>query len=617
MKKNTFSIILVTTLIIFIFLGKTTTACNANFTHTNACAGDTVWFFAADQFAVYTWDFGDNSSEVNVNHDTNTFHVYATPGTYIVMLFVNVGAEWDYSTQIITVGTDCFYANYTTTCGGSNYMYFYSQSPGAVWQTWNFGDPSSGVNNTSTDLNPYHLYPNPGTYSVMLIANNGSIADTSTQTVVVPVNCIGATFYSGSFANCVQDSTVFNVSYSGTITTYNWNFGDVASGANNISTLANPKHQYSASGIYMVTLIISNGVDTQTILYCLSVVDCNCWAGDANGDGEVNADDIFPLGMFYGDHGPKRTGASNSFTSQPGTDWLNYNSWMYLQAMKNKKIADCNGDSTINAADLTVVMANYGMSHTTHNNVSGMPEATAADPSLYIQLPSGSATSGATITAPIYLGTAAHPCVYLYGYSFSINYDPALIVPGSAFINLTSNWLGNATNELMLTHDDYANGKIDAAVVRYDKTQIASGFGQISTITFTLQNAVSGTLKLTFSPSAKALSTTMYAATLSSNMEVFRPIYLVESTLSVALGVASYGDDNAVELYPNPSKNTINVTISQESEIEILNLAGQVLETINAVGKQITIDISDLTSGLYFMKIKNVKAITTKKFIKE
>ena len=615
MKKITFNTLAAIGLLMLITSGKTATACSASFTHTNACAGDTVWFYAQDQYAVYTWDFGDNNSQININHDTSTFHVYTTPGTYYVQLFVNVGAEWDYQTQIITIGTTCFNADFTTTCGGSNYMYFYSQSPGAITQTWDFGDPGSGANNTSTLANPYHLYAAPGTFTVILIANNGTTADTITQSVVVPASCIGANFNAGMSANCYNDSTVFYVSYTGTITSYNWNFGDPASGAANTSVLSNPKHLFSAVGFYIVTLTISNGIDTQNIFYCLQVEDCSCWPGDTNGDGEVNEEDVFSLGIFYGDHGPQRTAATNNFTSQPGTDWPGFNNLMYLQSMKNKKIADCNGDSTINGADLAVVLANYGMSHTTHNNVSGMPEATSADPSMYIQLPAG-ANSGAVITAPIYLGTAAHPCINLYGYSFSVNYNPGLVVAGSVYIDLTTNWLGNAGNELMITHDNAVNGKIDAAVVRYDKTQIPSGYGQIGTITFQLQPGATGSLHLEFSPSAKALSTTMWSSTISSNMEVFRPVNLVAGDLNVSVGIASLTDDNTIQIFPNPANDLINIALntSEVSEIKLMNTLGQVIYTANGCFfNTVKINTSSYNKGMYTLSCRTKDGIVFKK----
>ena len=63
----------------FFFQCSKTIACNANFTHTYACAGDTVFFEALDQFAVYTWDFGDGSpTEVAVNP---SYHIFVNPGT--------------------------------------------------------------------------------------------------------------------------------------------------------------------------------------------------------------------------------------------------------------------------------------------------------------------------------------------------------------------------------------------------------------------------------------------------------------------------------------------------------------------------------------------------------
>lgn len=36
---------------------------------------------------------------------------------------------------------------------------------------WNFGDPASGINNTSTELNPTHVYSSAGLYDVVLIAD--------------------------------------------------------------------------------------------------------------------------------------------------------------------------------------------------------------------------------------------------------------------------------------------------------------------------------------------------------------------------------------------------------------------------------------------------------------
>ncbi len=50
---------------------------------------------------------------------------------------------------------------------------------------WDFGDPTTGVNNTSTDMEPTHVFSNPGTYDVSVTATVGT--DTATETITVAI----------------------------------------------------------------------------------------------------------------------------------------------------------------------------------------------------------------------------------------------------------------------------------------------------------------------------------------------------------------------------------------------------------------------------------------------
>ncbi|MCX6278974.1 MAG: PKD domain-containing protein [Bacteroidetes bacterium] len=54
--------------------------------------------------------------------------------------------------------------------------------------SWNFGDPSSGVNNTSTATNPCHIYANPGNYTITLTAGNGPCPNASTYSKTICIN---------------------------------------------------------------------------------------------------------------------------------------------------------------------------------------------------------------------------------------------------------------------------------------------------------------------------------------------------------------------------------------------------------------------------------------------
>ena len=52
-------------------------ACYANFSHTNACVGDTVWFYGLDFSAVHVWDFGDTTvNNPNLAFDDTAYHVF-------------------------------------------------------------------------------------------------------------------------------------------------------------------------------------------------------------------------------------------------------------------------------------------------------------------------------------------------------------------------------------------------------------------------------------------------------------------------------------------------------------------------------------------------------------
>lgn len=65
---------------------------------------------------------------------------------------------------------------------------FQNQSVGALTYSWNFGDPSSGAANTSTNITSSHTFQNPGTYTVMLIVANPSSCngfDTTYRTITV------------------------------------------------------------------------------------------------------------------------------------------------------------------------------------------------------------------------------------------------------------------------------------------------------------------------------------------------------------------------------------------------------------------------------------------------
>jgi gliding motility-associated-like protein len=137
------------------------------------------------------------------------------------------------------------------TCG-SNTVQFTNNSFGASTYLWNFGDPTT-TNDISTSVNPSYTYPDTGTYDVTLIAYsafNPGCADTTIGTVTLlpdyVIDFTDSVAYCSSFVSFDDTSN----SESGVTIAWEWNFGDNSP----LSTLEDPTHTFPGPGTYTVTL---------------------------------------------------------------------------------------------------------------------------------------------------------------------------------------------------------------------------------------------------------------------------------------------------------------------------------------------------------------------------
>jgi hypothetical protein len=74
--------------------------------------------------------------------------------------------------------------------------------------------------------------------------------------------------------------------------------------------------------------------------------------------------------------------------------------------------------------------------------------------------------------------------------------------------------------------------------------------------------------------------------------------------------------DNIV-IFPNPSMNIITIETSKQCTIEISNIEGQIIKTSSIANTTTSVDLTDLSSGVYIVRAKTDKEVTTKKIIKE
>ncbi len=140
---------------------------------------------------------------------------------------------------------------------------------------WNFGDPSTGPLNTSTDEFPVHIYSAPGDYTLIITVNAGTHC-AATDTAIVSV-------YPGFFpatdtvtATCKGVPAQFN-----DITTTNfppvnywrWDFGDQTTNADT-SRIKSPVYTYTTSGNYIAQLIVGTAKGCRdTLAIPVKIVD--------------------------------------------------------------------------------------------------------------------------------------------------------------------------------------------------------------------------------------------------------------------------------------------------------------------------------------------------------
>ncbi|MEW6470004.1 MAG: PKD domain-containing protein [Bacteroidota bacterium] len=142
----------------------------------------------------------------------------------------------DFGNTPACVGTAISFTDMSTVANGN-----------IVTWNWDFG------NGTSALQNPSNTYTATGLQTVTLIVGTvAGCADTITRTIYVNV-VPTSTFTSQTFC---PDSAMFTDGSSiasGSISTWNWSFGDSAS-----SSLQNPTHTYDSTGSFIVTLVVTS-----------------------------------------------------------------------------------------------------------------------------------------------------------------------------------------------------------------------------------------------------------------------------------------------------------------------------------------------------------------------
>ena len=84
------------------------------------------------------------------------------------------------------------------------------------------------------------------------------------------------------------------------------------------------------------------------------------------------------------------------------------------------------------------------------------------------------------------------------------------------------------------------------------------------------------------------------------------------------VGIVNYLE-NSITLFPNPANDVVNVQSSmfQVQSIEVIDVYGKVINTVNVVDNPTRINVSGLANGMYFVRVTTDEGVATKTFIKK
>ena len=232
----------------------------------DSCTGEMcmkVKMTANGMHGVNNWhiDFGDGNKFDTLTNVSGTAvitldvcNMYVISGTFVITVAITPAhsiCQSQYSVVIPPINGSSFTSN--NLCFGSPTQFTSQLFSGVTLWNWDFGDGT-----TSPQLNPSHAYTTPGTYTVTLSVNAGCNQTIRKIVQVYPPPAPGYTTAISCFGNttCFTDLSAIT---GGTLVAWNWNFGDVNSGAANVSNQKNPCHTFTSPGNFNVTFTVTTG----------------------------------------------------------------------------------------------------------------------------------------------------------------------------------------------------------------------------------------------------------------------------------------------------------------------------------------------------------------------
>lgn len=464
-----------------------------------------------------------------------------------------------------------------------------SVNGGSICNGQSFSITPSGASSYTYSGGSSVVTPTISTTYTVTGSSGSSCIDTKALTVIV--NPLPTLTVTGTNTVCLGTSSGFIANGA---MTYTWS---TAQNTSSISVNPNTTTTYTVWGAN-----INGCVNSQTVSVIVNNTCADVWPGDANSDGVADNLDVLELGLHYTQTGAPRASVSNNWQSYFANNWIGT-----ITNGSNLNHSDCNGDGTINDDDTLAIYNNYGLTHafkSVQTNTVNTQLSIVPDQAMVVK--------GNWGTASVYLGDATSQINNINGIAFTVDFDNTLIEPNSIWIEYISSFI-DASN-LYFRKLDFANSKLFTASTHTVSNNV-SGYGKIATLHYQIKSSLS---------TDEVLNLSLSYANQSSATGSITPLSTGTGTLmaiGASVGLKENNFSGNVLISPNPTNGLLNIrfnSIPQNTKIELYNSIGALVLSETMSDKNNAINVSVLSSGIYFMKvIEGNKVVAVKKLVRE
>ena len=312
------------------------------------------------------------------------------------------------------------------------------------------------------------------------------------------------------------------------------------------------------------------------------------------------------MGYCVGETGPARNNGSTDWYGQYGTDWGR----TIGDTNIDLKHIDADGDGVITSEDTEAIMATYG----NQNNIIAKPTPAPSIQPLHFISRNLNPQPGDLVIIDIVFGTEDNPVLDANGLTFSVNYNAAIIEPGSINIDFDeSSWLRYDAPTAELIASPFEN-RLDAGLTR-TIGRGASGFGNVGTLSFIIIEDIDG---IRPGDNINVNTDITNSNTMNSNGEMVG-LTVFDPTLLINFKEPTEQTEEDLVAFPNPTVDYINLHLNGNDEmleVEMFTLAGQKLyhnTAVNSDQLQINVTGTQFANGMYMIRAKTGEGLITKK----